>query len=140
MGKTTDTTTSRPHTPEEFRWCVAYLRENIQDLRNEIRYVNRRIDDRFEATNRRFDDRFEATNRRFDDRFEATNQRIEATNHRSDGRFAATNRRSYESYQTSNQYSDETFERLLRRLDIHTTVFIVTMFVLTGVAIAIIKL
>ena len=129
MAKTTDTSTSRPHTPEEFRWCVAYLRENIQDLRNEIRYVNRRIDDRFEATNRRFDDRFEATN-----------QRIEATNHRSDGRFAATNRRSYESYQTSNQYSDETFERLLRRLDIHTTVFIVTMFVLTGVAIAIIKL
>ena len=129
MAKTTDTSTSRPHTPEEFRWCVAYLRENIQDLRNEIRYVNRRIDDRFEATNRRFDDRFEATN-----------QRIEATNHRSDGRFAATNRRSYESYQTSNQYSDETFERLLRRLDIHTTVFIVMMFVLTGVAIALIKL
>ena len=129
MGKTTDNSTSRPYTPEEFRWCIAYLRENIQDLRNEIRYVNRRIDDRFEATNRRFDDRFDFTN-----------QRIEATNRRSDGRFAATNRRSYESYQTSNQYSDETFERLLRRIDIHTTVFIVTMFVLTGVAIAIIKL
>ena len=118
MAETIDISTSRPHTPEEFRWCIAYLRENIQDLRNEIRYVNRRID--------KF---LDFTNQRIDERIDFTNQRIEETN-----------RRSYGSNQTSNQYSDETFERLLRRLDIYTTVFIVMMFVLTGVAIAIIKL
>lgn len=40
--------------PAEFHWGIAYLREDIQDLRHEIRTVHTRIDD----SNRRQDIHF----------------------------------------------------------------------------------
>ena len=79
MVETTETSTSRAHPPEEFHWGIAYLREDIQDLRTEIRGVHSRI----EETNRRIDERFDVTNQRIDEKHESLAKRL-------DSRFALT--------------------------------------------------
>ena len=69
----------RPPPPEDLHWGIAYLHEDIQDIRNEIRGVNSRIDERFDVTNQRLEEinrslsgRLEETNRRLDSRFALT--------------------------------------------------------------------
>ena len=79
MSETTDTSSSQAHPPEEFHWGIAYLREDIQDLPNEIHGVNSRIEERFDVTNQRI----EETNRRIDEKHESLAKRL-------DSRFALT--------------------------------------------------
>ncbi len=76
MAETSNPQSSRPQPPEEFHWAVSYLREDIQDMRNEIRGTNSRIDEfnrslseRIDGTNRRIDEKYELLTRRLDTRF-----------------------------------------------------------------------
>lgn len=45
MSETSNPQASTPQPPEEFHWAVTYLREDIQDIRNETRGVHGRIDE-----------------------------------------------------------------------------------------------
>jgi hypothetical protein len=58
---------SRP--PEEFHWAVTYLREDIQDIRNEIRGVHGRIDETNRSLSERIDEKYELLAKRLDTRF-----------------------------------------------------------------------
>lgn len=40
----------RQEVPRDFHWAIAYLRDDIQDLRAEVRSVHARIDSRFAFT------------------------------------------------------------------------------------------
>ena len=51
--------------PDDMHWGISYLREDVQDLRQEIRSVNARID----GMNVRVDSRFDGVNARIDSRF-----------------------------------------------------------------------
>ena len=57
---------------EELHRGLGYLREDIQDLRNQVGSVHHRIDE----TNRSLGERIDETNRRIDE----TNRRIDETN------------------------------------------------------------
>ena len=54
MTDTPDPKSLPTQPPEDFRWGIAYLREDIQDLRQDVRAIHGRIDE----TNRRIDSRF----------------------------------------------------------------------------------
>ena len=56
--------------PEELHWGISYLREDIQDLRNQIGAVHHRIDE----TNRSLGEQIQAVHRRIDE----TNKRMDA--------------------------------------------------------------
>ena len=52
MSETSNPSTAQPQPPQEFHWGISYLREDIQDLRQEFRSVHTRID----GTNQRIDE------------------------------------------------------------------------------------
>ena len=54
MTETPDPKSPPSQPPEDFRWGISYLREDIQDLRQDVRAIHGRIDE----TNRRIDSRF----------------------------------------------------------------------------------
>ena len=56
--------------PEELHWGISYLREDIQDLRNQIGAVHHRIAE----TNRSLGEQIQAVHRRIDE----TNKRMDA--------------------------------------------------------------
>jgi hypothetical protein len=73
MSETSNPQPAHSQPPEEFHWAVTYLREDIQDIRNEIRGVHGRIDE----TNRSLSEQIEKTNLRIDEKTEKTNLRID---------------------------------------------------------------
>ena len=60
-----------PKTPptEDIHLGVSYLREDLQDLRHELRDELRSVHGRIDVTNQRIDDRFDKLNQRIDARF-----------------------------------------------------------------------
>ena len=44
MADATRSTTSQPP-PEDMHWAISYLREDLQDIRNETRDLHKRIDE-----------------------------------------------------------------------------------------------
>ena len=58
MSEPSKPQTPRPQPPEELHWGIAYLREDIQDMRHELRAVHSRIDEKYELLTRRLDNRF----------------------------------------------------------------------------------
>ena len=65
MTETPDPKSLPPQPPEDFRWGISYLREDIQDLRQDVRAIHGRIDE----TNRSLSQRIDETHRRIDSRF-----------------------------------------------------------------------
>ena len=56
-------------TPEDMHWGISYLREDLQDLRQEMRSVTARIDTMNTSLNTRIDSVAETLTRRIDSRF-----------------------------------------------------------------------
>ena len=81
MSAASNPQASTPQPPREFHWAVTYLREDIQDIRNEIRGVHGRIDE----TNRSLGQRIEETNRSLGQRID---EKHELLTKRLDNRFA----------------------------------------------------
>ena len=84
MAETSNPQASRPQPPEEFHWAVSYLREDIQDMRNEIRGTNSRIDElnrslsgRIDETNRSLNGCIDETNQRIDEKYELLTRRLD---------------------------------------------------------------
>jgi hypothetical protein len=74
MAETPQSQPPRP-TPEEFHWAFGYLREDIQDVKQEVPGVNQHVN----GINQHIDE----TNQRVN----GTNQRIDETNRRIDSHF-----------------------------------------------------
>lgn len=66
--------------PDNTHWGVAYLREDLQDLRQQMRDDVKDLRQQIAETNKRIDE----TNKRIDE----TNKRIDETNRLIDSRFA----------------------------------------------------
>lgn len=69
MSETSNPQASNPQPPEEFHWAVTYLREDIQNIRNEIRGVHGRIDETNRSLGQRIDGKHELLTKRLDNRF-----------------------------------------------------------------------
>jgi hypothetical protein len=65
MSQPPEPTPSRPVLPADLPWGIHYLREDIQDLKHDIR----RLETRLDATNQRIDDKHEHQLNRLDNRF-----------------------------------------------------------------------
>lgn len=118
MAETANTAASHSQPPEEFHWAISYLREDIQDVRNEIRGVHARIDE----SNRSQNERIDETNRSLGERIDETNRSL--------------SQRIEESSQLLNARIDD----LSKRLDSRFTWMMTTMVALTGVIVAVIKI
>lgn len=57
MAETTDQPTP-PITPESWQWAFTYLRENVQDIRADMRELRSEVRTGFGEVNRRIDTRF----------------------------------------------------------------------------------
>ena len=53
-----DNDSSSHSAPDDMHWGISYLREDLQDLRQEMRALHGRIDQISEALTRRIDSRF----------------------------------------------------------------------------------
>jgi len=88
MAETPQSQPPRP-TPEEFHWAFGYLREDIQDVKQEVPGVHQRINE----TNQSIDEinqHVNGINQHIDEtnqRVNGTNQRIDETNRRIDSHF-----------------------------------------------------
>ena len=73
--------TSKPQSPTsstEMHWGVVYLRQDIQDLRQDMRHQIGILHGRIEETNRSLGEHIEETNRFLGERIDATNRRIDS--------------------------------------------------------------
>ncbi len=115
MSEPSNPQTPRSRPPEELHWGISYLREDIQDLRQDMRHELHAVHSRIDETNRslgeRIDEKTEKTNQRIDEKTEKTNQRI-----------------------------DEKYELLTKRLDTRFALLMTTMVALAGVIVAVIRL
>lgn len=97
----TDSPASQPRpASEELHWGISYLREDIQDLRNQVGVVHHRIDE----TNRSLSEQIQAAHHRIDEtnrslseqiqdlrnQIGAVHHRIDETNKRMDAYFRWT--------------------------------------------------
>ena len=101
-------------TSEELHWGVSYLREDIQDLRNQVGSVHHRIDE----FNRSLSGRIDEFNRSLGERIDETNRRIDETN------------RSLR----------EQIQAVHKRMDAHFMWIMTTLVAITGILIGVIKL
>ena len=77
MSETSNPQPAPSKPPEEFHWAVTYLREDIQDIRNEIRGVHGRIDETNRSLSERIDEKTEKINQRIDEKYELLTRRLD---------------------------------------------------------------
>ena len=125
---------SRPAS-EELHWGISYLREDIQDLRNQVGAVHHRIDE----TNRSLSEQIQdlrnqvgAVHHRIDETNRSLSEQIQAAHHRID----ETNLSLREQIQEVHRRIDETN----KRMDAYFRWTMTTLIAITGILIAVIKL
>ena len=124
----------------EIHWGISYLREDIQDLRQQVGAVHSRVD----AVNQSLIDRIDTVNQSLIDRIDGFNEsllgRIDETNRslneRIDSRIDETNKRMDAGLQSLGTRIDEAS----KRHDTRFTWLIGTLVALAGIIIAAIKL
>ena len=129
MADTPEPSMTPSQPPEDFRWGISYLREDIQDLRLDIRGVHGRIDE----SNRSLGERIDETNRSLGDRIDETNRSLVE-------RIDETNRSLGERIDDTNRSMNERFDETNRRMDSRFTWLMTTMIALAGIIVAAIKI
>ena len=104
--------------PDNTHWGVAYLREDLQDLRQQMREDSKDLRLQIAETNRRIDETNHSLGQRIDETNQSLGLRIDETNRR----------------------IDEVGQSLGRRIDSRFAWAITTMVALTGILAALIKL
>lgn len=139
---------SRP--PEDLHWGIVYLREDIQDLRGEIRAVYVRLDqtaqelrseiqgsrNEIQGSRNEFQAGFLAVNARIDRTTQELRSEIQGSRNEFQTGFLTVNAR----IDQTNQRLDAQFEFLLKRLDNRFLWMITTMIALSGIIVTIFKI
>ena len=120
MSETSNPSAAQP--PQELHWGIAYLREDIQDLRHEIRSTHNRIDE----VNRSLNERIDEVNR-------SLGARIDGVNHSLGARLDGVNH-------SLGTRIDEKYELLNKAIRSQFTWLMTTMIALAGIIVAVIKL
>ncbi len=142
MSESTEPTSSQPQ-PEDMHWAVSYLREDLQDIRNETRGLHERIDDaRAVATNESRDLRkridevsAEASKERRD-----LCERIEAVSAVATGERRDLHKRIDDTTSSLNTSMNARFDTLSARLDSNFRWTMMAMISIAGLLAAMIKL
>ena len=133
---------SQPVPPAESTLALSFLREDIQDVRHDVRQTNERMDalrtelsGRMDAlrteTNGRIDALHTETNERFDQMNHQMNERFDQMNHQTNGRFDLTNERIDEL----GKQLDSRYVRLMTMLIACTGILVTAL----GTAVAVLK-
>ena len=69
---------SRPHPPEDFHWGIAYLREDFQDLRQEVRGEIQQVRGEIQGLRQEIRQEISAVHSRIDQTAKELNQRLDA--------------------------------------------------------------
>ena len=77
MSEPSNPQTPSPRPPEELHWGISYLREDIQDLRQDMRHELHAVHSRIDETNQRIDEKTEKTNQRIDEKYELLTKRLD---------------------------------------------------------------
>ena len=83
MSESTDPPTRAIPTPGEMPWVISYLRDDIQNLRQDLRIQIKAGHDRTDETNKRIDE----TNKRIDETSHLLGEQIRAVHKRMDTYF-----------------------------------------------------
>ena len=83
MSESTDPPTRAVPTPGEMPWVISYLRDDIQNLRQDLRIQIKAGHDRIDETNKRIDE----TNKRIDETSHMLGEQIRAVHKRMDTYF-----------------------------------------------------
>ena len=132
MEEPTKPQTALPRPPEELHWGIVYLREDIQDIRGEIRGVHARID----QSNQHLDEVAQDIRSEMNAGFQQVHARIDNT---------AQEIRSEMHSQFHQVYTridrlDDKYELLIKRMDNRFLWTITTMIVLSGMVVTILKM
>jgi exonuclease VII large subunit len=163
MTETPASQPSRPQPPAEFYWGISYLREDIQDLRQELRSELRTVHTRIDQTNQRLDEFATAQSNRLDQtakdlvqRIDGVNislsnridqlgrelgQRIDGTNQRAEQLGKDLSQRIDESNQRidgTNQRIDEKYELLAKRFDSRFSSLVMAMIAIGGLIVSLV--
>ena len=118
MSETPSPQSSRPETPQDFHWGIAYLHEDMQDQGNELRSEIRGLGARIDETAQKLRDEIRGSNNRIDGVLTCIGE---------NNRFML-------------QRIDQRHEELAKRLDARFLWMMTTMIGLTGVILAVIKI
>ena len=135
MAETSKQQSSSP--PEELHWGIAYLREDIQDLRQDLRHeiggVNTRADENNNKLNARIDETNRSLRESIDETSRSLGERIDETNRYLGERINENTRFLIERI-------DERTRSLNARIDSRFALLVTIMVALTSVIVAAIKL
>ena len=129
MAEPTETRSRQSEAPEQIHWGISYLREDIQDIRLEIRGLHNRIDEHSQELRNESRQEFRGVHERIDE----TNQKIDESAQVLRGEF------QHECSRLSDRI-DVTYEQTIRRLDSRFTWMMTTMVALAGIVIAVFKI
>jgi hypothetical protein len=131
MSATPSPQSSRPETPQDFHWGIAYLREDMQDQRNELRSEIRGLGARIDGIGARID----GIDARINETAQNLRDEIRGSNNRTDGVLTCIG----ENNRFMLQRIDQRHEELAKSLDARF-LWMTTMIGLTGVILAVIKI
>ena len=131
MSETSNPSAAQP--PQELHWGIAYLREDIQDLRHEIRSTHNRIDEVNRSLNERIDEVNRSLGARIDEVNRSLGARIDGVNHSLGARIDGVNH-------SLGTRIDEKYELLNKAIRSQFTWLMTTMIALAGIIVAVIKL
>jgi len=131
-----------PHSmpPEEFHWVASYLREDIQDIRTEIRGVDARADARHLALYERMDEGHRVLNERIEETARVLNERMDETARVLTERMDETARSLGERIDETARVLSDRIDQVGKRLDTRFTWLMSTMVAMTGIIIAVMKM
>lgn len=124
--------TPRTQPPAELHWGVAYLREDLQDLRNEFRGLHSRMDGHNTSVNTRIDGMDRSLTERIDEVNRSLGERIDEVNRSLGERIDQVNRSLGERIEQVNRSLGE-------RIDSRFTWTVTTMVALAGIIVAVLR-
>ena len=122
---------SHPVPPAESTLALSFLREDIQDVRHDVRQTNERIDSLRTELSGRIDTLRTETNERFDQ----MNERFDQMNHQINGRFDQMNHQTNGRIDELGKQLDSRYVRMMTMLIACTGILVTAL----GTAVAVLK-
>ncbi|MBI2504927.1 MAG: hypothetical protein HYW07_17045 [Candidatus Latescibacteria bacterium] len=138
MTETSTSQPSRPPPPAELHWGISYLREDIQDLRQDLRNELRVVHTRIDQTNQRLDEFATAQNNRLDQTGKDLGQRIDGVSLSLNNRIDQLGKDLGQRIDETNQRIDEKYELLAKRFDSRFSSLVTAMVAIGGLIVSLV--